>query len=173
MPTLNLTNLASCKSYFTTIATLHKEIDDFKWGNDVVVKKANRSDIARRVLWVKPYDSARYGGNATDNVTKSKVLELRYMLVATSQKQSDEEAAASAAEAVIEQILAKMILDKGGRENDEGEWEMIVLPINSIETENFEITIGSTRYIGCELKLTFLDNAHLEYDASKWNEPEP
>jgi hypothetical protein len=170
MPVVNLTNLASCKAYFTVIATLHKEIDEFKWGDKDLLKKNNRSNMAPRVLWGKPYDGGDYQGDGTDNIIKNKVLELRYMKVAASQAQDDLETAASECEAVIEQIVAKMFLDKRGRSTESGGWEMVVFKFNGMKTENFEITIGSTRYVGCELRITFQDNTGLQYDASKWNE---
>jgi hypothetical protein len=173
MPTLKLTDLASCKAYFTTIATLHKEVDSFKWGEKDLVKKSNRSDIGEKILWAKPYDGADYQNDASDNIIKNKVLELRYMVpISANAAQDLKEAAATATEAVIEQILAKMLVDKRGVFT-EGVLEMIVFRIAGMKTENFEMTIGSTNYIGCELKLTFQDNTKLAYDASKWNEPEP
>jgi hypothetical protein len=173
MPTLKLTDLASCKTYFANIATLHKEVDVFKWGDLELVQKNNRSgmksETGSRVLWAKPYDGADYQDAGSDNAVKNKLFELRYMLPCRdTAPQSEKEAAATATEAVIEQIVARMLRDKrGGMVGDK--WTMVAFRVAGMKTENFEITVGSTHYIGCELQLTFQDNTHLAYDETKWN----
>jgi hypothetical protein len=173
MATLKITDLASCKTYFANIATLHKEVDVFKWGDLELIQKNNRSgmksETGSRVLWAKPYDGAEYQNEASDNVIKNKVFELRYMQPCRETAPQDEkEAAASATEAVIEQIVARLIRDKRGAMVGD-EWTMVVFRVAGMKTENFEITVGSTHYIGCELQLTFQDNTHLAYDETKWN----
>jgi hypothetical protein len=170
MATLKLTDLATCKSYFSNIASLHKQIDTFRWGEKDLIQKNNRSNLGARILWVKPYDGADYQGDGTDNIIKNKVLELRYMLPIQNNQEA-REAAATDTEAVIEQILAKMFRDKRG-EIIAGAWTAIVFRVSAIKTDLFEITIASTLYAGCELQITFQDNTHLAYDETKWN-PEP
>jgi hypothetical protein len=167
MPNLKLTNLASCKAYFTLIATKHKEIDIFRWGEVDVVRKDSRV-LEGRLLWVKPYDGAKY--SKEDNIIKSKTLEVRYMKPAESELQDHIEAAFTEVEDVIEQIIAKMLLDKRGYMNEDNEWEMISFKVDGLESENFEMKLGSTRYIGTELKIPFQDNTNLQYDATKWEE---
>ena len=41
MTTINLSNLASLKAYFKTVAETHADIDGFKWGEKKVIKTAN------------------------------------------------------------------------------------------------------------------------------------
>lgn len=167
MPNLKLTNLSTYKAYFATIASSHKEVDGFKWGDKDVVRNDNRSDLAARFLWAMPYDGAKYGDQQSDNVIKTKVARVAYMIVPDSELFSDEEAAFNFCEEVLEQIIAKIYRDKSGA-MVEGAWEMIATNINSWKTGPVEKKIGSTKYIGWELEMSFQDNTSLEYDATKW-----
>jgi hypothetical protein len=174
MANLKLTNLATYKAYFEGIAALHKEIDAFKWGDAEVIKNDNRSDMPARVLWAVPYEQARYGDKLTDNVVKTKQARVSYLTVPVSNAFTDQLAAFDETEAVIEQIVAKIYLDKAGQLVTTGDppeqvWSLIVTDIGSWTTSPVEMTIGSTKYIGCELRMNFGDNANLEYDAAKWN----
>jgi hypothetical protein len=173
MPKLKLTNLASYKAYFADIATKHLDIDGFKWGNKDVIRNDNRSDLAAKFLWAMPYDNAKYGDKSSDNVHKTKTARVAYMIIPESEKFSDEDAAFDFCEGVIEQILAKMLVDKRGAMVAAGdppvsEWNMIVTDINSWSSGPVEHKLGSTRYIGWELKISFSDNTNLAYDATKW-----
>jgi hypothetical protein len=171
MPSLKLTNLAAYKAYFQAIATganSHKEIDGFKWGDKDVMKNDSRSDMPARVLWATPYDGARYIDRSSDNINKVKQARVAYMIVPDSEKFSDIDAAFDACEAVIEQILTKILMDKKGVDVD-GVWTMLVTTVDSWKTGPVEAVFGSTKYIGWELELNFMDNTNLAYDASKWN----
>lgn len=166
MPNLNLTNLASFRAYFLTIATAHVDISGFKWGDADVIRTANRSDITPSFLWAQRYDNVRYSGNA-DNTLKTKQARIAYMKVRESEKFVDEDADFEFCEGVIESILAKLMVDKRGALVD-GEWEMIVMNIASINTGPVEKTLGSTRYIGWEMRVDVMDSSNLAYDANKW-----
>jgi hypothetical protein len=168
MPNLKLTNLATYKAYFADIATKHKEIDGYKWGDKDVIRNDNRSDMPARVLWAVPYDKARYGDRMSDNVNKTKVARVAYLVVPDSEKFSDEDAAFDLCEAVIEQIIAKIYVDKRGAMNA-GVWEMIATDISSWSSSPVEMIIASTKYIGWELQMNFMDNTNLEYDPAKWD----
>lgn len=169
MPNLKLTNLTAYRNYFADIATKHVAIDGFKWGDKDVVRNDNRSDLPTRFLWAKPYMQARYGDNNSDNVVKTKTAEVGYLLTPDSELFADEDEAFDAAEAVIEQILARILKDKRG-EMVEGEWTMLVTDIKSWTTSPIEHKLGSTKYVGWELKINFMDNTNLAFDASKWDE---
>ena len=168
MPNLRLTNLASYRNYFATIAEKHKAIEGFKWGGKDVILNDNRSDLAKRFLWAMPYENARYGDRGSDNVVKTKQARVAYMIVPESELFADEDAAFDFCEEVIEQILSKILVDKAGAEVD-GVWTMIATTIESWSTGPVHKKIGSTEYIGWELELNFIDNTSLAYDASKWN----
>lgn len=173
MPTLRLTNLATYRTYFQGVATAHKQIDGFKWGDKDVIRNDNRSDLASRFLWAMPYDSSRYTDRHSDNVVKAKVARVAYMIVPDSELFADEDAAFDFCEAVIEDILTRLFKDKRGAWVDMGsglgEYQMIATDINSLRTGPVEKKFGSTKYIGWELEITFIDNTNLEYDETKWD----
>lgn len=167
MASVKLTNLASYKAYFTAIAASHVDIDGFKWGDKDVIRNDNRSDIAAKVLWATPYDRVRYSDKLSDNVHKMKVARVAYLIIPNSELFADEDAAFDFCEATIEQILAKMKVDKIGKDVA-GVWEMIITDLNSWTSGPVEMTIGSTKYIGWELTITFQDPMNLVYNAAKW-----
>lgn len=173
MPNIKLTNLSAYKAYFAAIAESHVDILGFKWGNKDVIRNDNKSDMPEKLLWAYPYDRAKYGDKNSDNVHKTKTARVAYLVLPASEKFSDEDAAFEACEAVIEQILAKLLKDKRGanvtdEETEETEWVMIVTDISSWSSGPVEHMFGSTKYIGWELKIDFMDNTNLAYDNSKW-----
>lgn len=167
MPNLRLTNLASYKAYFQAIASSHVDIDGFKWGNKDVIKNDSRSDLVARFLWATPYENARYTDKSSDNVNKIKVARVAYMIVPESELYADEDLAFDACEAVIEQIIAKIMKDKAGQDVA-GVWTMLATDPSSWTTGPVEKKLGSTKFIGWEMRINFIDNTSLEYDPSKW-----
>lgn len=168
MPTLNLTSLLAYKTYFAAIAASHEDIDGYKWGDKDVIQNDNRSDMAPRILWAQPYESARYNDGYSDNIVKIKEARVAYMLTADSELFTDEDAAFENCEAVIEQIIAKMLKDKAGADVA-GTWTMISFNVTGITTGPVETTIGSTKYIGWEMRIPFNDNTRFIYNDAKWN----
>lgn len=170
MPNVKLTNLASYRAYFEAIAIAHKEIQGFKWGNTDVVRNDNRSDISPSFLWAMPYDIVNYDASHTDNVLKAKKARVAFMVVPDSTLFADEDTAFDYAEAVIEQIMSKIYLDKSGHLDTGGaDWSLLVTRIASWSSSPVEKKLGSTKYIGWELEIEFMDNTDLEYDPTKWN----
>lgn len=167
MPNLKLTNLASYRAYFAAIAASHVDIDGYKWGDKDVIKNDNRSDMPARMLWATPYDSAKYGDKSSDNVVKTKVARVAYLILSASELFADEDEAFDKCEAVMEQVLAKLYKDKTGYDVS-GEWNMIATNINAWTGGPVEMKIGSTEYIGWEIEIPFMDNTNLEYDPLKW-----
>ncbi len=167
MPNLKLTDLASLKAYFTAIAASHVSIGGFKFGSLDVVKNDNRSNITDSFLWVQPYDQVRYTAVHNDNKQKLKTARVGYFKVRDSELFADEDADFEFCESVIEDIIAKMDVDKRGSLVGSN-WEMVALNMASIVTRPVEETIGSTKYIGWEMSIEFVDNTKLAYNAAKW-----
>lgn len=167
MPSLKLTNLASVKAYWQTIASAHKLIEGYKWGAMDVVKNDSRSDLAKTFLWAQPYENFRYAGNG-DTAIKHKPISIAVFTVPASKLFADIDAAYDYAEAIIEDIVSKLLIDKKGAMNG-GNWEMIATEISTWKGKPVEHMIGSTLYIGCELTIEYMDNKNFGYDASKWN----
>src|SRR5688572_3033788 len=138
MANLRLTNLAAYRAYFADIATKHKEVDGYKWGDKDVVKNDNLSDIPARILLATPYDNARYGDRMSDNIHKIKKARVAYLKTATTEAFSDIDTVFDECEAVIEQIIAKIYKDKRG-EDVAGVWTMIATDINSWKTGPVEM----------------------------------
>lgn len=165
---LKLTNLVSYRSYFQNIALKHKLIDGFKWGDLDVVRNDNRSDLTAAFLWAQPYERTPYTDPDSDNITKRKTARVAYLKVRTTEKFSDIDADYDAAEAIVEQIMAKILQDKRGAMVGSN-YELIATSISTWYTQPVHYVIGSTEYIGFELNIDFKDNAGLEYDATKWD----
>lgn len=167
MTTLKLTSLSSLKTYFGQLASEHVDIGGFRYGDDKVIKNDNRSSLPNSFLWVAPYELSRYGDNFSDNVMKTKPVALSFMKVRESEKFSTEQEDYEFCESVMEQVMARIIRDKRG-EMVGSDWTMLVTSISSAVGRPVEAIIGSTRYLGWELKLDFMDNTNLAYDAAKW-----
>lgn len=167
MPNLYLTNLKTCREYLELLASQHVAIDGFKWGDADIIKNDNRSDLPDRFLWGMPYDRSQYGDSGSDNVVKSKVLRMAYMIVPSSEKFSDEDAAFDACEAVMEQVMARIFMDRRGK-MIEGVWTLLATNVNTWRGGPVEKKIGSTKYIGWEMEVTFMDNTGLVYDEDMW-----
>lgn len=165
MPNLKLTNLAAYKAYFSAVAVSHVDIDGFKWGDEDIVRNDNRSDLPEKFLWAMPYDNAKYGDRLSDNIQKTKIARVAYMIIPVSEKFPDEDIAFETCEDVIEQILAKILVDKRGSGDP---LSMLVTDVNSWSSGPVQKVIGSTRYIGWELTISFMDNTNLAYNAAKW-----
>jgi hypothetical protein len=167
MPSLKLTNLQSFKAYFNAIADAHVSIDGFKWGEKKVIQSGNRSDITKSYLWAQRYNKVRYTDNGSDNAMKKKVARLSYMKVRESERFADEDDDFQFCESVIDDIIAKIMMDKRGSMIGD-DWVMIVANIPSINTYPIQDLIGGTVYIGWALELEILDNTNLVYDQTKW-----
>jgi hypothetical protein len=167
MPNLYLTNLKTCREYLELLASQHMAIDGFKWGDADIIKNDNRSDLPDRFLWGMPYDKSQYGDSGSDNVVKSKVLRMAYMIVPSSEKFSEQDEAFDFCEKVMEQVMARIFKDKMGK-MEGSEWILLATNVNTWSGGPVEKKIGSTHYIGWEMQVTFMDNTGLVYDAEVW-----
>lgn len=161
---IQLTNILSLQTYFTALATganHHKEIDGIKFGDNEVLMAANRSDMEARVLWVSEYENWTAQGTQ-DNLHTRKPFKMVYMKVPASDLFADKQTAKDQCEAVMRQIIAKIIVDKQAG--------LVLTKLDSIKAEVGEYMVGSTNYCGCEVSLEILDNTGFQYDATKWEE---
>lgn len=171
MANLYLTNLASFKAYFQAMAVgaaKHVDLEGFKWGDKDVLCNDNRSDLAKTFLWTGPYEGVRYNDPASDNITKNKMVKLSVFTVADSERFADEDAAVEKCEAIMEDIVARLLRDKRGADVA-GVWTMLVANINSATGKPVTVELGSTQYHGWELSIELIDNRGLQYNAAKWN----
>lgn len=169
MANLRLTNLLSLKNYLADIASQHVSILGFKWGEITVIKNDNRSDISENFLWGMPYENARYSDLFSDNTVKNKVARICYLEKKNSTKFSEMDAQFDDCEAIIEDIISRILRDKKG-EAVGSAWQMIATSINSFKTSPVTHTIGSTVYIGWDLEISFQDNTNLSFNPEKWKD---
>lgn len=168
MPNINLTHLASYKAYFNSLADQHVDIDGYVYGAKKVIQNDNRSKLSKRFLWAQPYNNVRYSDSNSDNTQKVKQANIAYWKLRESEKFEDEDDDFSFCESVIEDLIGRIMLDKRGSMVGDT-WEMVLANIVSINTFPVEETIGSTQYIGWAMKIDFMDNTNLAYNADKWN----
>lgn len=157
---LSLTTISTFKQYFSDIATSHVDIDELKFGNEEVIKTANRSSLQPKPLWVQEYDKFNFEAATVDHIYTKKEITLSYFKVAASELFADEQQAQEECELVIKQVIAKMLRDKRDLK--------IVTDVSGFSGKVGTYTIGSTKYCGCELTLTIKENAGFVYDPVKW-----
>jgi len=167
MPNLLLTNLATYKAYFQAIATTNIAINGYKWGDRDVVVNANRANLEDNFLWVQPYENVDYEDSISDNILKRKQATIAFFKVSAGKEYALEDADFEYCESIADQILSKILRDKTGS-LIASVWTMIATDIGSVKGAPVETMIGSTVYRGWELKITFMDNTGVSYDASKW-----
>lgn len=169
MPNLKLTNLASYKAYAADLALKHKEITGYRWGDKSIIKNDNRSSLPENVLWATPYDGVKYSDNLSDNIQKTKLARLAFLVPSARQNDfQSEDALFEYCEGIMEQVLAKIIKDKAGQMVGT-EWTMLVTNLNTVTGGPVEMIVGSTKWLGWELRLNFMDNTNLAYDATNWD----
>lgn len=168
MLVLKLTNLLSYKQYFADIAAQHVSIQGYKWGDKRDVMNDNASDATHNYLWAYPYQETNFNDSFSDNITKEKEATVAYLEVRDSQLFADEDAQYERCEALMDEIIARILRDKKGAQVGD-DWVMIATKV-TFKTTPVEMKIGSTSWLGYELKMTFIDNAGLEFDKEKWND---
>lgn len=168
MPQLRIVDLSTYKAYSQELAIGHRDIAGFKWGDKEVIQTGARSDAAGSFLWAIPYEDSSVSGDV-DHAMKQREVRLAYLQPRASERFADEDAQYEFCEAVIEQLIARLLRDKRGYNNAQGEWVTLSLSVQSIRTAPIEHTLGATRFLGYELRLQVMDNANLVYDATKWD----
>jgi hypothetical protein len=166
---LRLTDLLSYKTYAQALAVSHKQINGFKWGDADVVRNDNRSDMDTNFLWALPYEDVNYEGEDVDHQLKVKEAVMVYLEPRNSELFADEDQQFQNCETRAEEILARIERDMRGfvQGND---WVQIISRLNSRKLKPVQHKIGSTPYVGFEIRLEFMDNTGMTYDANLWND---
>lgn len=157
---LSLTTISTLKTYFNALAVSNVDIDELKFGDDEVIKTANRSDILPRPLWVQEYEDFTFEDELADNILIRKEITLTYLKVPATPSFNDKQLAMEQCEIVMKQVVAKLLKDKRDI--------LLVSTISGWKGKVGQYQIGSTLYCGCELTMQIKDNAGLIYDAAKW-----
>lgn len=155
----SLTDLESYKTYFELLATQHKQIEGFAYGDQGVQNNEIRVWKGRR-LWLWPYGPARVEDNLSDNYLQLKEGSLFIGGRAPSEKYEHEESYQEENEAIVKAIISRMIRDRG-----EG---LLVSRINGYSYEKVTIQ-NSSKIMGVELRFSFYDPTGFEYDETQWD----
>ena len=166
---LKLTDLLSYKTYAQALATSHKQINGFKWGDADIVRNDVRSDMDTNFLWAAPYEEVTYDATDGDHVLKVKESVMVYLEPRNSELFADIDAQYQACETRAEEILARIERDRRGVQQG-NDWVEIITRITSPRLRPVEHLIGSTVYVGFEILLQFMDNSGMIYDPNLWND---
>jgi hypothetical protein len=120
-------------------------------------------------LWALPYEEITYDVVDGDHQLKVKEAVMVYLEVRNSELFADEDAQYQTCETRAEEILARIERDIRGVTvgND---WVQIISRLTSKRLKPVEHKIGSTHYVGFEIRLEFMDNSGMNYDANLWND---
>lgn len=165
---VQLSDLAGVKSYFTALAVSHVDINDtIIFGNLDVMENESKSTTLDKVLWVEEYDKIDFKGESIDNLMKHKTFKVVYLLRPTSELFADRQAAKVAAEVVISQLIARMRRDKNGETNAAEPLFLANLDEWKMELGEWNIS-GGVLMCGCSLEISYFDNTGFVYVPAKW-----
>lgn len=154
----NLTDFQSYQDYFEALATEHKLISSFTYGDQDVQNNEIRTWTGRK-LWLWPYGAVRIEDNRSDNYLQRKEGSLFIGGSAGSAKFADEDDYQKVNEQICKDIVSRMLKDRAEA--------LLVTPINGFTYEKLVIQ-QSSRILGCELRFFFIDPTGFEYDATQW-----
>lgn len=157
---MNLTNFDEAKQYFQDLAGSHVDIASFHYGDQEILQSASRSNLKLPVLWLEPYQPVVVQDNFSDNHLGLVTTTVAIYTKSESEKYEDVDDAYSKCEAIIKDIISKLIKDY-----NEGE---IVISLNGFKYGQAEDLMGATRLIGCRLDISYYRPERFVYDENKW-----
>ena len=153
-----LTDNDAYENYFRALATQHKEIDGFLYGDEDVQLNATRAWKGIK-LWLEEPNRARPVGPNTDNLLKDKRCSLWVGGSPPSSKYADVQAYYNKCEKIVEDIIARVLRD---RQNQD-----LVSEITSYEYGMARYTL-STELVGCRWDFSYLDPTGYPYKEENW-----
>lgn len=153
----DLTDLSNYQTYFDQLATKHKLIDSFSYGDQ---EEQNQEVITWEgtKLWLWPYGPVRIVDNQADNYMQQKEGSL-FIGGPEPEEYADRDAYFLQCELIAKGIISRMIKDRYE--------EVLVTRINGWSFDRAE-SVLSTKMIGVELKFFFDDPTGFEYDENEW-----
>lgn len=157
----NLSDAASYKAYFLAIATSNKLLgaNQYLYG-DIEIGQTDAADWHGKKLWAWPAQRAR-GAGQNDNYFLTRDGTIWIGGPCVSEKFSDEDDFYFACEAIMKQILSKLIKDF----TDAG----MSTNFRGYTLQRSDMQISATKFIGCELLFSFDDPDDFEFDENDWN----
>ncbi len=157
---MNLTNFEESREYFTDIATQHIHINSYHFGDSSRLQQATRSSLKLPVLWQEPYQPVTVQDPLSDNHTGLVTQTIAVYAQASTDKYEDQEEAYNQCEAIIKDIISRMI-----RDNHTG---LITHELQGFKYGEAEDLMGSTKLIGCRLDIQYFRPERFVYDENKW-----
>jgi len=156
----DLSDAASYEAYFLAIANKRVGENQYLYG-DIEIGIEDSADWKGKKLWAWPTVRAR-GAGENDNYYLTREGTIWLGGPCTSEKHADEHTWYFDCEAEMKKILSKLIFDFTESK--------LSTRVSGYTLQRSDMTIGSTKFIGCELIFTFDDPDNLEYDETDWED---
>lgn len=154
----DLTDIASYKSYWENLASDHKLITSFTYG-DQDVQNAEAITWEGTKLWLWPYGPVRVVDNLGDNYMQQKEGSV-FVGGPEPEAYEDQDTRFNQCETIVKQLISRMLRDRAAG--------TLITRVNNWTFERSEIDL-STKMIGYQLRFFFDDPTGFEYNENDWN----
>jgi hypothetical protein len=160
----DLTDFQSYQDYFSAIATNHKQINGFLFGDDDIANNAAKSWPSKtKKLWLEPWPPVETIDNQSDNKLLRKKGALWVGGSPPSQTFQAREDHYKACEIIVKDIISKL-------EKDNTEFNLLIEGA-SYKFGKATYEVSATKLLGCRLDFSFLDPSGFPYIEENWNNP--
>lgn len=162
---IELGNFQQYQTYFSAIASDHKELDatnPYLFGDEEVGNNKIRSWGTGKKLWLEPPQPARMLDGNSDNLQLERPSSLTICGAAGSKKFQDEYDFYKECEGIVIDIIARM------RKDYSDSTLKVLIDFPSMRLNWVELTLGGTKLIGCRLDFSFRDPSGFPYTEAKW-----
>ncbi len=153
-----ITDPATYKTYFETIATEHVDIDGFIYGDDDVQKNEIRTWDGIK-LWLEDPSRIKPIGPNIDNLLKEKRCSLWVGGSPPSASFEDIQTFYNQCQTIIEDIISRVLRD---RQNQD-----LVTEVTSYEYGRADYNL-STQMVGCRWDFSYHDPSGYPFNEDKW-----
>lgn len=156
---LNLTDEQSYKNYFQTVATSHVDITGYKFGDEEELAVSAKTGLSSIVLWADRHRPVELMDNRSDNYLGNRTATIMIMGV-DPELHADQQALYTQCEGIVRDIMSKLLRDYNAGD--------LACQFSKFKFGEGEVELGSTRYRGCRLDITWLSPIDLSYNNNKW-----
>lgn len=157
----NLSDAAKYKTYFQALATQNKLLGATKYlYGDLEIGQSDAADWVGKKLWAWPATRAR-GSSEHDNNYFTREGTIWIGGPCTSELFAEEDTFYFECESLMKQIVSRILRDLTE--------SVLSTRLSTYTMQRSDMTIGATKFIGCELLFSFDDPDDLEYDENDWN----
>lgn len=156
---IDFTNPTAIKDYFEALAASHVDIDNFVFGDKLVMGNDVRSTEYGTILWLDYHQPVQLIDRKSDDI-EGRIPDTLMILKVAPELFEDQESAVDDTEIIVRDIISKLYKD-----NQEGE---ITTELDGYKFGETEVTFGSTRFIGTRLDFNLIRPEKLIYNQAKW-----